>query len=148
MYKLDIRLHLEAAFIILIGSLIYILFRPKNIVAFLYIHKFGWNEFVDSARSIFEDVSLSNWFLYSLPDGLWSYATLVTILIIFRRTPYLKVFGGTTAAMLIFSEAIQHWIPRIGTFDPIDLSFVTLGVLLAYVRLFFLNKKEKEVSTK
>ena len=111
----------------LIGVLIYLLYRSKNLYYYNLIHFLNINGYVLLARetAILYRKLFPTWVIYSLPDGLWLFSTGAVFLIARKRYLlhflwflfiYLFVVGG---------EFIQkyyggHGTP-IGTYDKTDI---------------------------
>lgn len=55
---------------VLFGGLVYLLYRPKNIILFEVLDKLGDFTAVDIVRSKVEHVHLPDFVVYSLPAGL------------------------------------------------------------------------------
>lgn len=58
----------------LLGTLIYLLFRPKSILIFDYLKVLHLEEFVNIWRSQLKAFKPSDWIIFSLPGGLWLYS--------------------------------------------------------------------------
>ena len=58
------------------GGLIYVCFRSKTLRFFAWIDKIGFSNVVNEIRIIIYPCKeiLPNWFINSLPDGLWVYS--------------------------------------------------------------------------
>jgi hypothetical protein len=61
---------------IVLGSLIYVLWRSPTLRVFRWLGGVGLGPAVEWARDVAEPLGavLPSWLLYSLPDGLWVYA--------------------------------------------------------------------------
>ena len=71
-----------SAFALSIGGIIYIFLRPSEYVFFGWIRAVGLDNLFNAARSISfsHSLPLPEWFVFSLPNGLWAfaYALLIT----------------------------------------------------------------------
>ena len=78
----------------LIGVLIYLLYRSKNLYYYNLIHFLNINGYVLLARetAILYRKLFPTWVIYSLPDGLWLFSTGAVFLI--ARKKYLLHFFG------------------------------------------------------
>lgn len=131
---------------LIFGIAIYLLFRTSSLKVF------GWLEilniyFLNSDIRKFSIKYLEilpNWFLYSLPDGLWifSYVCLMIYIWNFKLNSQSFFWIGTIPLIAIFSEIGQviNLIP--GTFDFCDLLFYILGFSIP-ILLTFNNKHSK-----
>tara|TARA_B110000027_G_C15877869_1_gene194055 strand:- start:14 stop:496 length:483 start_codon:yes stop_codon:yes gene_type:complete len=123
------------------GATIYLLFREKSLLMFDWLDIYFSFIDIEALRNSVKDLRpfLPEWFLFSLPDGLWIFS-FVSILMftwdnIITRHNFLWIIGVPILA--IFSELgqINNFIP--GTFDTIDLLFYIFGLLIP----IFLFKK-------
>ena len=141
---------LGCLFSILSGGLIYVLFRQDS------LKMFSWFESVNLSNSISEmrlftlplSIYLPDWFLYSLPDGLWLFSYVSFLLVVWRNiiSKYNIHWVLLVPLIAIFSELGQliKFIP--GTFDVVDLCSYFLGAVLPI--LIFANlKTNKPITT-
>ena len=116
----------------LAGCGLYVLFRPANLKIHDWFQTVGI-EFPEYYHRF--HFRLPDYYIYNLPDGLWAYSLVSIILIIhFRENDLLlKAFLALSIIVAIGSELAQL-TPRVhGTFDPIDLIFIGLGISLAII---------------
>ncbi|WP_210148253.1 hypothetical protein [Chryseobacterium scophthalmum] len=131
---------------LIFGIAIYLLFRTSSLKVF------GWLEIlnIDFLNSDIRKFSikyleiLPNWFLYSLPDGLWifSYVCLMIYIWNFKLNAHSFFWIGTIPLIAIFSEIGQAINVIPGTFDFCDLLFYILGFSIP-ILLTFNNKHSK-----
>ena len=138
-------------FSLIIGGLIYVLFRDSSLIFFGWIDQLG-------GRSLIQNIQVStlplgksfpNWVIYSLPDGLWLFSYVCLMLYLWRRS--LTRIGLIWVFLLPFL-AICHELAQltnliIGTFDPMDLIFYCLATVLPFVffkKTFNLVKTTKQ----
>ena len=79
-------------------------------------------------------ISLPPWLLYNLPDGLWAFSFSFSICLLNKRaTQQVKFFYlFVVFSCMIFLELLQYrWIQ--GTFDFLDIFFITIGFSMAVV---------------
>ena len=78
---------------------------------------------------------IPDWFIFSLPDGIWIFSYVLVMISIWNFTLNKKsIFWMTIIPLVaIFSEIFQifDFIP--GTFDFVDLSFYILGFILPFI---------------
>ena len=127
---------------ILFGGLIYIAFRSSSIILFKWIDYMVLIDSVEDLRRVtlpFKE-NLPDWFLYSLPDGLWMFSYSCVVLIIWKReiTKYSLLWLLSLPMISIFCEILQYYYIN-GTFDVIDIIFYIFGALLPIL----INKKIK-----
>jgi len=115
-----------------LGGLIYILFRSKNLILFNWIDSF--NLPLENIRSstIKFGLLLPDWFVFSLPDGLWLYSYLTLTLFIWgnRINTENIIWILLTPFIVIITEFGQLLNLFPGTFDFIDIVFYILGGIL------------------
>jgi hypothetical protein len=119
---------------LLIGSFIYILFRTETLKMFSWFNSLNLEKNIKILRNLtFElKAELPNWFLFSLPDGLWLFSYVSLILIFWKNKINRKnIFWILFLPFLaIFSEIAQFFNLLSGTFDAVDLLFYLFGTLL------------------
>ncbi|MEX2485432.1 MAG: hypothetical protein WED10_12755 [Brumimicrobium sp.] len=128
---------------LLTGSLIYLLFRSSTLKMFDWFNYIGIIEPIKSARTQTLEFStyLPIWFKFSLPDGLWvfSYVCLLQLIWIDRNIKKSIPWILSIPIIAIFSEFGQLTNLVTGTFDPIDLLFYILGMILPF---FIINPQK------
>ena len=139
---------------LLTGGFIYILFRPDTLKMFGWFDKLNFTESLEQIRNItlpYLD-HLPNWFLYSLPDGLWLFSYISLLLAIWGNeiTKQNILWLFLIPIIAIFSEIGQFISIVPGTFDMMDMAFYVSGVVLPILlfsrplktgNLYFLHKK-------
>jgi hypothetical protein len=118
---------------LLFAILIYLLFRNIN---FLY-GLFTETNTLWIVRSIRKETFpirelLADWFLYSLPDGLWAYSYVCLLLYLFKgqidRARLIWLTAIPFAGVLIELLQLRNLLP--GTYDPVDIIFILLGYFI------------------
>jgi|APGre2960657505_1045072.scaffolds.fasta_scaffold38147_2 hypothetical protein len=132
---------------LLIGGLLYILFRSTDIRMFKWFSIIGLDNLIYLLREVFFQFKndLPCWTYYSLPDGLWVYAFTSSLLILWngRLTFWLSLplLTGT------FVEIAQGLKIFPGTFDILDLFFTTIALLSSTIIIIYkFNQNEKTIS--
>ena len=128
---------------LILGTLVYLLFRVSTLKIFSWLENIGVDflNFKIRKTTLNYTEILPDWFLFSLPDGLWIFSYTSLILHIWGKTSKESFFWIIIIpAIAIFSEILQGLKLIPGTFDSIDLLFYTLGLLLP---LTFINKNFK-----
>jgi len=122
-----------------IGTLIYLLFRPVNITVFHWAETVGLYSFILKARTLL-DISyyLPEWFIYSLPNGLWAYSFMFFMSFIWGDVNSLgkTFFIVLVVALSVGSELGQMLNLVPGFFCLVDMFFYTSGLFAGY----FLSK--------
>jgi hypothetical protein len=129
---------------ILFGGVIYIAFRSSSIILFKWIDYIVLIDPVENLRIVTLPYKeyLPDWFLYSLPDGLWMFSYSCIVLVIWKRkiTKYSLLWLLSLPMISILFEVLQYYDYFNGTFDIIDIIFFIFGSLLPIL----INKKMKK----
>lgn len=123
------------------GTLIYLLFRTSSLRVFSWLDFFGIsfinNKFRIKALSV--NGNFPEWFLFSVPDGLWIFSYICLMLFIWKSEITFKnmLWISIIPLIAIGSEVSQifGWVS--GTFDFYDVIFYILGSILPFL---FFNK--------
>ena len=98
------------------GGMIYILFRPTEVIFFHYFSTIGIENWLAAVRekSLASYSFLPGWMVYSLPNGLWAFAYTFIVLRIWKgNTSIIKYFWFLSIPLLVFGfEVLQVRIPR------------------------------------
>lgn len=125
---------------LLLGGLIYILFRTTTLKMFAWYDKIGLSNLITNLRDYVSPIAnnVPNWFLYSLPDGLWIFSYISLMLYIWKNsiTKNSIIWIFIIPFFALFSEFGQLLKLVPGTFDVFDLLFYVLGIFLP---LFIFN---------
>jgi hypothetical protein len=95
-------------------------------------------DFIDSdlrKNSIKYASRLPEWFIFSLPDGIWIFSYVVILISIwnFKVNKQSLFWLIIIPIIAIFSEVLQIYGIVSGTFDLTDLSFYLLGFILPFI---------------
>ena len=140
---------------LLLGVIIYLLYRSKNLFYYNFIHFLNINGYVLFAREVatLYRKLFPTWVIYSLPDGLWLFSTGAVFLkyllhFFWFLFIYLFVVGG---------EFIQkyyggHGTP-IGTYDKTDIiaftyAYISINIIAIILRIFDNKYKYKDKISK
>lgn len=128
---------------VLAGGIIYMLFRPTEAIFLNWFQTLGLENWLDTARgnSLSLTNNLPNWFVYSLPNGLWAYAYTLLIFVIWKNSASLmRYFWYLSIPVLIFGfELLQLSGTLPGTFCLVDLSWGAMGIALGVFTAFLKN---------
>lgn len=119
---------------LLLGGLIYILFRTTTLKMFAWYDKIGLSNSIINLRDHVSPMAndIPNWFLYSLPDGLWIFSYISLMLYIWKnsitKNSVIWIFIIPFIALLSEFGQLLKFVP--GTFDISDLLFYVLGIFL------------------
>jgi hypothetical protein len=125
---------------LIFGTVIYLLFRTPSLKVFSWLKLFN----IDFLDSDFRKYSISNvekfpdWFLFSLPDGLWisSYVLLVIFIWNFKINFHSIFWISVIPTIAVCSEIGQAMRIVQGTFDSFDLLFYVLGFIIPLLSIF------------
>jgi hypothetical protein len=147
---MKIQIIIGHVFTLLLGGLIYILFRQDTLKMFSWFDNINVSAAISELRLCTVPLSghFPNWFLYSLPDGLWLFSYLSVLLavwdnVISKHNIHWLLLVPMVA---IFSEIGQLFEIVPGTFDIFYLIFYLLGTVLPI--LIFTNSKTPRNSTR
>ena len=136
-------------FPLVVGVIIYLIYRSRNLFYFRIIKSHSaFYDFVDDLRIFawkYRKI-FPLWVVYSLPDGLWLFSFGAALMI--DRIFYLFHFFLFTGIYLfmIFFEFIQKYAgghgSLIGTYDPYDILFFTIGYVAIVLISNHLHKKQ------
>jgi hypothetical protein len=122
-----------------IGTLIYLLFRPTHLTVFHWAETLGFYSLILKARALI-DISyyMPEWFVYSLPNGLWAYSFMFFMSFIWGDVKSLSktFFIVLVVVLTVGSEPGQLLGLVPGIFCLVDMFFYTSGLFAGY----FLSK--------
>lgn len=125
---------------LLLGGLIYILFRADTLKMFGWYNNLGISNSIDKLRVFPNQIVdvLPNWFLFSLPDGLWIFSYISLMLYIWNNsiTKHSIVWIFIIPLLTLAFEFGQLFNIVPGTFDIVDIVFYILGIFLP---IYFFN---------
>ena len=139
---------------LLIGALIYLLYRSRNLFYYNLIHFFDMNGHVVLARQtakIYRKL-FPTWSIYSLPDGLWLFSTGAAFLIC--RNYYLlhTVWFTVIYILMIGIEYLQKFYggrgTMLGTYDEKDIIAFTTAYILINIIAFISRKLDSRYKYK
>lgn len=124
---------------LLLGGGIYVAYRSETLLMF------DWFPMLKPCRAVLNKTLVSNglpdWFLFSLPDGLWLLAYILTIGAIwnFHIEDSLALLL-LMPVMAVGFEILQFFHLIKGTFDVCDLEFYLLSTSLGFCIIYTCNK--------
>ena len=118
--------------ILLLGGLVYVIYRDKSLLMFDWYDALGISNEIDGLRSLFQGEGIYGWVKYSLPDGLWAFSYMFLVDTIWNGTKslcsYIFVYSLPTLALL--SEFLQYFGLVPGVFDWMDVASYLFAILL------------------
>lgn len=150
---MKLRLFSISATALFLGGIVYILFYASTPVFLAWISEPVSNSLLSRIRhsSLAATSHFPQWFVYSLPDGLWAFAYALLITGIWNKeNAGIKYFWmSTIPALVIGSEILQYNGSIRGTFSYMDIAFEISGLLLGIYAGIKISKSypyEKSVS--
>jgi len=132
---------------LLIGGLLYILFRSTDLRMFKWFSIIGLDNFILQSRQCFFNFKnyLPCWIYYSLPDALWVYSFTSALLILWNgRLTFWLFFVLLTGTFVEIAQGINIFP---GTFDILDLLFNIIALFLSIIIILpKFKQNEKTVS--
>ena len=130
---------------LLVGSFIYLIFRPMSLLMFKWVDHFGLTEKILSIRVLFNDFDPNNFVIYNLPNGLWVLSISILLIKIWGETKskYFKIYMSFLFILVVLPETLQFFKLLDGTFDVFDLvvNLVFFSLPFYCKKLFSSTKK-------
>jgi hypothetical protein len=119
------RLWIHVALPLVIGGLVYVLFRKKELILFDWLSFLQLDALVRAARDAVAPIrsAVPSWILFNLPDALWGWALGGFMGCVWRdgNARARAAWVGAGAAMVAAFELLQAPGVVPGTFDWVDL---------------------------
>jgi hypothetical protein len=135
---------------LLLGGIIYILFRASEPVFFSWIRALGLDSWLNFARhkTLSSDFHLPAWIVYSLPNGLWAFAYAFLITGIWWGIgSWLKYVWMASIPLLVLGYEILQYAGIIpGTFCMQDLALGIAGLTTGILAGIFTTKPKNHES--
>lgn len=116
----------------MIGGLIYVGFREKNLLMFSWFEQLGISNEIDLFREVVKSESIYGWVKYSLPDGLWLFAYMFLVDAIWNGSKSINsyIFIYSLPLLALLSEFLQNFGLVSGVFDWIDVASYLFAIAL------------------
>lgn len=133
---------LLASVLMLVGGMVYLLFRPRTLLLFAVLDKLGFGETIDHWRTAVSAVSLPEFVLYSLPNGIWVISYVLVIDGVFSSSPVATRlrWASVIPVLGVGSELLQGVGVMPGTFDWADLLCYAVPYLVYLIIIIKTNK--------
>jgi hypothetical protein len=119
---------------LLLGGIIYVLFRASEPVFFKWIPGLASDSWFNIVRhrSLSFSQFLPDWFVFSLPNGLWAFAYALLISGIWAESKsWLKTFWMASIPLLVLGfEILQYTRTIPGVFCLYDIALGTAGMII------------------
>ena len=123
-----------------LGATIYLLWRSPGLLVFRWAAWLGLASPLAGARSAVAVVRpvLPDWFLFSAPDALWTYALTVVLVAVWRGAVGWAAVAWCAVPLVLGGggEIAQALGILPGTFDPTDLSLSLVAFAAAFIPFF------------
>ncbi len=134
---------------ILLGGLIYMLFRSDTLLMFRWFRIIKIGKIVQFLRStnFIKSIILPDWVKYSLPDGLWifSYVSLMILIWDYKISRISIRWILVLPIIAVLSEFGQLFKIVPGTFDIMDLITYSFSTFLPIVLFKYIFSNSKPV---
>jgi hypothetical protein len=131
---------------IIIGGLIYVLFRSDSLLMFKWFEFLGLSNIVYIVRESVTNINLFDWVIYSLPDGLWVYSFATCLIILWNENKsYLFLFLIIPFLLGPGVEILQFFNLFKGTFDLMDLIITIIAFSLSLFKNIKFTQYENQV---
>lgn len=134
---------------LLLGGIIYIIFRNSKLIIFSWLDNLNLNSIL-ILREQFKNTEdqIPDWIIFSLPDGLWIFSFITITLALWNNqiTKRNVVWIFTLPLFILVHELLQLTGLGNGTFDYLDLIFYIAGTIIPfilYTNLFNFLKSKK-----
>ena len=125
-----------AIVLLLLGGMIYVLYRPTSLLLFRWAETLQLMPFVHGLRSHAGCPSIwPEWFVYSAPFAFWVTAYQLVILVIWfaERHAGFLIWFWSAPLMAIGSELLQYPDLVPGVYDAMDMATILIACLFALV---------------
>ena len=139
-----------SAFAILTGGIIYTLFRASEPLFFRWLNEAGFEHWLAVIRqnSLTHAPFLSEWIIYSLPNGLWAFAYALVITSIWSGSKsWIRILWMVSIPILVLGyELFQYAGILSGTYCFQDMVLSLLGLVIGIMiglKMYKANNDEK-----
>ena len=118
--------------ILLLGGLIYIIFRDKSLLMFNWFDAIGIGNEIDGLRRLFQGEGIYGWVKYSLPDGLWAFSYMFLVDAVWNGSKLISsyIFIYSLPFFALLSEFFQYFSLLPGVFDWVDVASYLFAIIL------------------
>ena len=120
-----------ALFILVIGGLIYIVYRSENLLMFKWFDYLCISDYIMYFRDTCSKYSIPNFIQYSLPDGLWALSYMMIMGTIWDDRNLQKLLLVYTVPLVAITlELSQIFFSTLGTFDILDILSYSMAIII------------------
>lgn len=126
---------------LLIGGLIYLAYRPSNLLMFDWVDALGLNQQISVLRNYFSSVVLPDGIIYNIPSMMWLFSYMLIIDTIWGNEKKLEyhLYLYSVPVLIIIAEILQFFGLVSGTFDILDI-IGYCGAIILFEIIKFLDK--------
>jgi hypothetical protein len=133
-------------FSLFLGGLVYLTCRSTHLVMFTWFSDLGINSLIEFLRNwsaVFNLASLPDWFIYSLPNGLWVFSGILILAGVWncKFSKELLIWLGCFLFVAFGWELGQGLEMFVGVFCWTDLRIMVLFSISAFILIFLIHKK-------
>ena len=122
---------------LLLGGMVYVSFRTDSLTMFKWFAALSLDTTIETLRETTLTIKqyFPDWFLFSLPDGLWIFSYVSLMLLLWKnevnKQNLFWIFMVPLIAIASELGQLFNMVP--GTFDLVDLTFYLLGTIIPFV---------------
>lgn len=132
-----------SALSLLIGFLIYIVFRSETLLMFQWFRELNIYDFILGIRKSIT-TPIPNWVIFSLPYSLWNFSLGTSLIAIWYKKMNNFIKYSIVALVLLFGvviELLQGLTLLRGTFDIIDFILLNISAIIVILLIFIDSPK-------
>lgn len=127
-----LKMYAMAVLSLFCGGCIYFLFRSESLLMFKWAESLQLKESILRIRLQFASFQAPDFFIYALPDGLWSLSYILFIEALWLGDKKSWIYASVVPAIGFLSEFFQLLGVIQGTFDKLDAIFYITPFIIFY----------------
>ena len=131
-----ITISLLSTLAVVVGTLIYVCYRPTTIVAFSWVESAGLTSEVLEIRGAISALvpNMPDVVIHSLPGGLWAFSFALTMGALWNGAParWSVPFLSLVPLLALGSEIGQGFDVVPGSYDTVDLIFYIVAIAIGF----------------
>lgn len=117
-----------------IGGIIYLLWRPDNLLMFEWIEFWNLADFIYSLRSITQNYDLPYYVKFSLPHALWYLSGILIFAVIWNKQRPMQYFWFLLMTLMCFGGEFGQLLNIVpGNFNLIDILWSVIAGIIALI---------------
>ncbi len=124
------KIILGTIFPVILGTLIYLIFRPTTIRFIKWTKIAENNDLLLNIKDFFSNINAPDWFIYNLPDGLWIFGLTYFLAVIWKNNNDFQSIIWKMSPIII---ATLHEFAQLNSNinGTLDIFFYLIGFLLS-----------------